>query len=65
MKRITPFPDVFTEQVAAAPVPPPPDMVIEGGVTYPPPAFVIRIFSIEVIFALVVVNATADALSWN
>ena len=65
MKRITPFPDVFTEQVAAAPVPPPPDMVIEGGVTYPPPAFVIKILSIEVILALVVVNATAVALSWN
>ena len=28
---ITPLEDVSIEQVAAAPVPPPPDMVIEGG----------------------------------
>ena len=65
MKRRTPFPEVLTEQVAAAPVPPPPENVIDGGVAYPRPAFVIRIFSIEVTFALVVVNATALALSWN
>ena len=31
VNRITPLADVTIEQVAAAPVPPPPDIVIEGG----------------------------------
>ena len=51
------------EQVAAAPVPPPPVIVIIGATVYPAPAFVSNIFSIEVTFALEVVNATAVALS--
>ena len=63
MKRTTPNPEELTEQVAAAPAPPPPDIVIDGGVTYPPPEFVINIFSIDLTPALSVVNATAVALS--
>ena len=49
------------EQVAAAPIPPPPEMVIVGGTVYPNPAFVINIFSTDVTFAMEVVNATAVA----
>ena len=59
----TPFDAVLIEQVAAAPVPPPPEIVIIGGDVYCAPALVINIFSIDVTFALVVVNATAVALS--
>ena len=55
--------EVLSEQVAAAPVPPPPEIVIKGVVVYPAPALVINIFSIDVTFALEVVNATAVALS--
>ena len=55
------FDDVLIEQVAAAPVPPPPVNVIVGASVYPNPALVINIFSTDVIFALEVVNATAVA----
>ena len=54
---------MLIEQVAAAPVPPPPEIVIIGGLVYCAPAFVNNIFSIDVTFALVVVIATAVALS--
>ena len=52
---------VLIEQVAAPPLPPPPVIVIVGTSVYPNPALVINIFSIEVTFALDVVNATAVA----
>ena len=55
------FDDVLIEQVAAAPVPPPPVNVIVGASVYPKPALVINIFSTDVTFALEVVNATAVA----
>ena len=55
------FDAVLMEQVAAAPVPPPPVIVIVGTSVYPNPAFVIKIFSTDVTFALVVVIATAVA----
>ena len=51
------------EQVAAAPVPPPPVIVIVGASVYPAPALVNNNLSIDVIFALVDVIATAVALS--
>ena len=51
------------DAVAAAPTPPPPVIVIDGGVVYPAPAFVIKIFSIEVTLPLVVKNPIAVALS--
>ena len=59
---ITPLDDVLIEQVAAAPVPPPPVNVIVGASVYPKPALVINIFSTDVTFALEVVNATAVAV---
>ena len=49
------------EQVAATPVPPPPENEIVGASVYPNPALVINIFSTDVTFALDVVNATAVA----
>ena len=63
LNLITPKPLVTIEQVAAAPVPPPPLIVIVGATVYPAPAFISNIFSIEVILDLVVMNPTADALS--
>ena len=55
------FDDVLIEQVASAPLPPPPVIVIVGASVYPNPALVINIFSTDVILALEVVNATAVA----
>ena len=52
---------MLIEQVAAAPVPPPPEIVIVGVSVYPNPVLVNNIFSIDVTFALDVVNATAVA----
>ena len=52
---------MLIEQVAAAPVPPPPEIVIVGTSVYPNPEFVIKIFSTDVTIALEVVNATAVA----
>ena len=48
-------------QVAAAPVPPPPLIVIVGATVYPVPALVSKISDIEVMLFLVVVIATAVA----
>ena len=48
--------------MAAAPVPPPPEIVIVGASVYPNPAFVIKILSMDVTFALVDVIATAVAV---
>ena len=48
--------------MAAAPVPPPPEIVIVGASVYPNPAFVINILSMDVTFALVDVIATAVAV---
>ena len=59
----TPAEEVLIEQVAAAPEPPPPVIVIVGVTVYPAPALVNNILSIEVTFAIDVVNATAVALS--
>ena len=53
---------VTIPQVAAAPVPPPPLIVIVGATVYPAPVQVIKISSIDVIPFLVVVIATALAL---
>ena len=50
------------EQVAAAPVPPPPEIVIVGASVYPNPELVTKILSMDVTFALVDVIATAVAV---
>ena len=42
-----PFDAVLIEHVAAAPLPPPPVIVIVGASVYPNPAFVSNIFSID------------------
>ena len=47
--------------VAAAPTPPPPDIVTIGATVYPAPEFVITISSIEVTLFLVVNKPTAVA----
>ena len=60
---ITPCPVVTIPHVADAPTPPPPDIVMVGGTTYPAPALVSKIFSTEVTPPLVVINPTAVALS--
>ena len=52
---------VLIEQVAAAPVPPPPEIVIVGTSVYPNPELVTNILSMDVTFALVDVIATAVA----
>ena len=56
-----PLDDVLIEQVAAAPLPPPPEIVIVGASVYPKPVCVSNIFSTDLIPALSVVNATAFA----
>ena len=56
-----PLLEVLIEQVAAAPLPPPPVMVIVGASVYPKPVCVINIFSTDFIPALSVVIATAFA----
>ena len=58
-----PFDEVSMEQVAAAPIPPPPDKVIVGIVVYPTPAFVKIIPPTDRDPPLLVVMATAVALS--
>ena len=47
--------------MAAAPVPPPPEIVIVGASVYPNPELVTNILSMDVTFALVDVIATAVA----
>ena len=63
VKSTIPKFDCSTAAVAAAPTPPPPVIVTNGAVVYPAPAFVSNILSIENIPALVVVIATAVALT--
>ena len=55
--------DCSSAAVAAAPTPPPPEIVTNGACVYPAPAFVRTILSIENSPALVVVIATAVALT--
>ena len=60
---IIPFNEVSMEQVAAAPLPPPPEKEIVGMVVYPVPAFIKIILSIDRDPPLLVVMAIALALS--
>ena len=55
------FPSDLIRAVAAAPTPPPPDIVTTGATVYPAPEFVITISSIEVTLFLVVKIPTAVA----
>ena len=60
--RIIPFlPSALINAVAAAPTPPPPEIVTTGATVYPAPEFVITISSIEVTLFLVVNKPTAVA----
>ena len=60
---ITPLPDVVNPQVAIAPLPPPPIILISGAIVYPAPAFVSTSSLIEKTPFLSVVIATADAFT--
>ena len=61
LKPITPWPEVTKLQVAIAPDPLPPIILILGATVYPDPGFVIKISLTENTPALSVVIATADA----
>ena len=54
---------VTIRQVAAAPVPPPPEIVIVGVTVYPAPALTSKIFSRDVTPPLVVRIPIASAVS--
>ena len=58
---MTPWPEVIIPQVAIAPLPPPPRILILGANVYPEPGLVIIISLIENTPCLSVVIATADA----
>ena len=60
---ITPLPDVVNPQVAIAPLPPPPIILISGATVYPAPAFVSTSSLIEKTPFRSVVIATADAFT--